>query len=263
MQDTVKKRLLLVEDEVLISLAEKDSLEKYGYKVELAGNGEKALSFLENDPDIDMVLMDIDLGSGMDGTVTAEKILKKHDLPIVFLTSHDEPEIINRTEKIGSYGLMTKNMNTTILNSSIKMSFRLYEAYRQLRETENRFKMLFENLTDAFAVHEIICDGNMIPEDYRFIEVNHVMLERVNMTREQMIGHTAKELFPKTEKEWIDAFGRVALSGKSEVIARYSVELNRSYEARVYCPQTGYFAALFIDLDEDVRSSARSHVDNR
>ena len=55
-------------------------------------SGEKAIEAVDSDPEIALVLMDIDLGKGIDGTQAAEKILEKHNLPVAFLSSHTEPD---------------------------------------------------------------------------------------------------------------------------------------------------------------------------
>ena len=55
-------------------------LEKSGYDVVTACSGEKAVQAVESDPEISLILMDIDLGKGISGTEAAERILEKHDL---------------------------------------------------------------------------------------------------------------------------------------------------------------------------------------
>jgi CheY-like chemotaxis protein len=95
---------LLVEDEMILALTEKSNLEQYGYAVMIANCGEKAVEIVASNLGIDLVLMDIDLGKGMDGTQAAEKILSGNDLPIVFLSSHTESGIVEKTEKNISYG---------------------------------------------------------------------------------------------------------------------------------------------------------------
>jgi len=101
---SMKKTLLLVEDEAIIAMTEKFALEKYGYDVVHVNTGEKAIELMGTAPDIDLILMDIDLGEGLDGTQTAEMILEQQDIPIVFVSSHSEREIVEKTEKITSYG---------------------------------------------------------------------------------------------------------------------------------------------------------------
>lgn len=141
-----KKTILLVEDEALIALSSKKNLEKYGYNVITIDSAEKAIQLIKKETDelvklpeskqtyrkkvvndnipintshtvveefkdkgeIDLILMDIDLGEGMDGTQAAEIILREKDIPIIFLSSHTESEIVEKTEKITSYGYVVK-----------------------------------------------------------------------------------------------------------------------------------------------------------
>lgn len=140
-----KKTLLLVEDEALISMAKQIELEKYGYNVRTANTGEKAVEISKENYEIDLILMDIDLGRGIDGTETAEMILQIRNIPIVFLSSHTEPEVVKKTEKITSYGYVVKNSSITVLDASIKMAFKLFNSKTLLTEEKNRSQTWLEN----------------------------------------------------------------------------------------------------------------------
>jgi PAS domain S-box-containing protein len=140
-------RILLVEDEAILALAEARTIQKYGYEVVTAYTGREAIDLVESDPDISLILMDINLGRGMDGTETAQRILETHDLPIVFLSSHTEPAIVEKTEGITSYGYIVKNSGETVLIASIKMAFRLYEAHMAIKAQK-------ENLRTALVQQE-------------------------------------------------------------------------------------------------------------
>jgi PAS domain S-box-containing protein len=131
-----KKTILIVDDEVIIAMNEKMLLEKYGYDVILSSSGEDAIRTFEDDDGIDLILMDIDLGKGINGPEAAVLILKIRDIPIVFLSSHTEPEIVEKTEKITSYGYVVKNSGITVLDASIKMAFKLFDAYKKNVESE-------------------------------------------------------------------------------------------------------------------------------
>ncbi len=147
-----RKRLLLVEDEALIALAEKKALEKYRYDVLTVDTGEAAVEAVAGGIDADLVLMDIDLGPGMDGTQAADRILELRDLPILFLSSHTEPEIVERTEKITSYGYVVKNSSITVLDASIKMAFKLFDADRKTLESERKQNALIANISDVIVI---------------------------------------------------------------------------------------------------------------
>jgi len=153
-----RRRILLVEDESIVALGEKYALENLGYEVETAESGEAALRAFAEDPGFDLVLMDIDLGLGMDGPEAAERILGMRDLPVVFCSSHTEPEVVEKTERIASYGYIVKGSNYTAYDASIKMALRLFEANRLVRGSEARestANKMFQAVLDS--IPQYIC----------------------------------------------------------------------------------------------------------
>jgi CheY-like chemotaxis protein len=123
-----RKIILLVEDEVIIALSEKITLEKYGYEVITANSGERAIEIFKKNKSIDLILMDIDLGKGLNGQDAALVILNEREVPVVFLSSHTEPEVVKKTENIKFYGYVVKNSGITVLDASIKMAFKLFKS---------------------------------------------------------------------------------------------------------------------------------------
>lgn len=112
--------ILLVEDELIIALAEAGSLRAFGYAVRTATTGEAAVAeTCREGSDVDLVLMDIDLGPGIDGTEAARRILEKRQLPIVFLSAHSEREQVEKVRGVTRYGYVIKNSGDFVLKSSI------------------------------------------------------------------------------------------------------------------------------------------------
>ena len=70
------------------------------------------------------------MGEGLDGTQVAEEILKENDIPIVFLSSHTESEIVKKTEKITSYGYVVKDSGVAVLEASIEMIVQTYSDFK-------------------------------------------------------------------------------------------------------------------------------------
>ncbi|HRX48757.1 MAG TPA: PAS domain S-box protein, partial [Spirochaetota bacterium] len=146
MNNYAGKTILLVEDEPVILLIQSSILKKNGFNVISAISGKKAIELVRGEENIDLVLMDIDLGKGMDGTETAGVILKERDIPVLFLSSHTEPEIVEKTEGITSYGYVVKNSGDTVLLASIKMAFRLHDERMIVKRQSEKLQSLNEEL---------------------------------------------------------------------------------------------------------------------
>ncbi|MDK2977263.1 MAG: hypothetical protein PWP06_1738 [Candidatus Marinimicrobia bacterium] len=179
------KTILLVEDEVLVAMMEKAILEDYGYSVLLAHTGEDALHIMEEGNSIDLILMDINLGKGMDGTEAAKQILKDHDLPLIFLSSHTEREIVDKTEGITSYGYIVKDSGETVLMQSIKMAFRLFNAQmsRQEKEDLKLKSMVLDQIKDFVT----ITDTKGIVK-----YVNKIQEKELGLSTEDIIGKSIR-----------------------------------------------------------------------
>jgi len=131
------KTILLVEDEALIAIMEKATLKKHGFNVIIAHSGENAIEIARTTPNIDLILMEINLGKGkMDGTEAAEIILKEKEIPGIFLSSYTQTGIVEKTERITTYGYVVKDSGETVLITSIKMAFKLYEVHQRLKKSE-------------------------------------------------------------------------------------------------------------------------------
>lgn len=144
------KTILLVEDEILIGMETAQMLEGHGYAVVTANSGTRAIEAAHNNPGIDIILMDIDLGRGMDGTEAAAAILRKHDVPVLFVSSHTEMDMVERTEKIASYGYVVKNSGDTVLLASIRMAFRLHDAYTRIKGQREELEHANRRMGSAF-----------------------------------------------------------------------------------------------------------------
>jgi PAS domain S-box-containing protein len=117
-----------------------------------------------------------------------------------------------------------------------------------LRESENRFRMLFEHMAEGFFLAEIICDESGNPVDYQHLAVNPAL--------EYFVGKTRLEVL-KSPRPWIEKFGRVALTGKPEKFEGFSVLLNRHFLISAYCPEHGKFACLVQDITDAKRSKQK------
>jgi len=199
--------LLLVEDEAIIAMSQIVHLKREGFDVVHAVDGPEALQICQERSDINLVLMDINLGRGMDGTQVAARILAFRDIPLVFLSSHAEQKIIDRTEAISCFGYVLKTAGIPVLVASINMALRLFETKKHLeRERENYVQLNRELLlrTEALRLEEelvkttlySIGDGVITTDSEGLItRMNQASTALTGWTEDEARGRPLEEVF--------------------------------------------------------------------
>ncbi len=135
---------------------------------------------------------------------------------------------------------------------SVGQVIMLYDITEQ-KQSEEKYRSLFDNMQNSFALHKIVLNKNMIPIDYTFIEVNDAFTEHTGLERKKIIGKKVTDILPDIKKDpadWIRVYGKVALTGKEIKFEQYSDSLKKWYSVTAYSPKKNYFATLFIDISE-------------
>ncbi len=130
----------------------------------------------------------------------------------------------------------------------------LQQSDADLRSSEERYRMLFREMLGGFALHEIICDKEGKPYDYRFIEANPAFETQTGLKVENVLGKTAREVMPSIEEELIATYGEVALTGNPVRFETYVQALKKHFEIAAFCPAKGQFAAIFRDVTDRNRA---------
>ena len=105
MQEKIKKlkelKLLFIEDEEDLIDIITDTLMKLDSNFLTAKNGEEALSLIEKNSDIDVIITDINMPI-MNGITMIEKLIKKgNKIPIIIMSAHTETDYIEKAKKLG------------------------------------------------------------------------------------------------------------------------------------------------------------------
>lgn len=128
----------------------------------------------------------------------------------------------------------------------------LQQQSAALTKKEQDYRSLFEQMLSAFALHQIICNHQGSPVDYRFLDINPAFERLTGLQRNQVIGKTVFELMPHTEKYWLERYGQVALTGNPASFTAYSRAMKRYYQVEAYSPEYGIFATHFLDITTQV-----------
>lgn len=119
--------VLIVEDDPIIARVLETILKDSGFFVdEPVNSGEKAISRVAaRKPGI--VLMDIDLLGHLSGIETARILFHIFNVPVIFVTGHDEEDVLSHAKEADPFGFLVKPINQNILNTTIQVSLNLHE----------------------------------------------------------------------------------------------------------------------------------------
>lgn len=126
----------------------------------------------------------------------------------------------------------------------------------ELRKMEQRYRMLFNEMLDGFALHEIICDDNDKPIDYRYLAINPSFERMTGLSAANSVGRTVMEVLPGTEPYWVETFGRVALTGEAITYENYAAPLDKYFEVKAFQPAPRQFACIVADITHRKQAQA-------
>ena len=120
-----------------------------------------------------------------------------------------------------------------------------------LRESEKRYRTLFNTMDEGFCIIEVIFDENENPIDYTFVETNPAFEKQTGL--KNAVGKRIRELAPENEEYWFEIYGKVARTGESVRFENRAEALHRWYEVYAFCigqPKSRKVAILFNDITE-------------
>jgi len=130
-------------------------------------------------------------------------------------------------------------------------------AEAEVRTSELRYRALFDSMAEGFCVIEILLDGTGAPVDWRYHETNPAFVHQTGLV--DAVGRTAREVMPKIEANWIQAYGQVALTGKPMRMVAESRDLGGWFEVSatpIGNPSERKVAVFFSDI------TARRHAED-
>ncbi len=131
------------------------------------------------------------------------------------------------------------------------------------RESDKQYRLLFENMNEAFALHKIITDENNKPIDFIYIDVNTSFEKITGLKKADIINKRVLEVIPAIEKYWMDNFGKVALTGVPDTFSNYMKPLDKFFETHTYSPQKEYFAVIFSDITDRWKTEIELELHNQ
>ncbi len=198
------------------------------------------------------------------------------ELPMIVLTRGGESRLARLlalvAEAAGSITLLERPIGEGTLVRSIEVGLRsrrrqyqvrdLLEqealSQRQLRESEQQYRTLFESIDQGFCTIEVLFDEHHEPVDYRFLLVNPAFAVQTGLR--DVVGRHMRDIVPQHEDLWFRIYGNIATTGEPLRFEKEAKALNRHYEIyawRIGTPSEQKVAILFNDITQRKASQAR------
>ena len=144
-----QRRILIVEDELIVAADIASRLVRMGYQV--VGQTDTAQDALQLAAKLlpDLVLMDIRLHGAADGVGAADEIRNRYRLPVVYLTAHADEATLQRAKVTEPFGYVLKPFEERELRTALEMALYKHAADRRLAESERRYATTLSSIGDA------------------------------------------------------------------------------------------------------------------
>jgi diguanylate cyclase (GGDEF)-like protein/PAS domain S-box-containing protein len=240
----LKPRILVVEDETIVARDLLQQLAELGYQS--AGHvtrGEDAIE-LAGSAKPDLVLMDIQLGGGMDGVSAAQIIRDRFALPVVFLTAFAADETLARAKLTEPFGYILKPFSERELRTVLEMALYKHGAEARLRASALYSQTILDNMLDGVVTIDAF--GQML-------SCNSAACKLFGYSAEELLGRNVRLLMPEPHAAQHDSYLRqYREGGERRVIGKA-----REVEAR---HRDGHLLPISLLVSEIIGTTPRSYI---
>ena len=193
-------RVLIVEDDEVVSHALLRLFNTHGHQTTAVRTASEGLRICRQQAQ-ELIVVDYHLPD-MPGDLLLEEVVRINPAcAVIMITGDPRPELALEWIKRGARGYVHKPFDPEYLVAlcdrarreiaMLQIESRLEERTRALREQEERYRTLFEGVTDALFVHHLLPNGAM----GHFIEVNDVACRLLGYTREELLGLSIQDIY--------------------------------------------------------------------
>jgi PAS domain S-box-containing protein len=267
-------KILIVEDEFIVARDLKKRLRQFGYEVvgTVAAGEEAIIEAEEKRPDL--VLMDIMLEGRIDGIEAAQGIRDKLNIPVIYLTSHSDDDLIERAKVTGPFGYLIKPFEVRELQATLETALYRAQMEKRLRKSERRFRTIFDTVPVSIweaditelraALSELKAEGI---EDLRayFDEHPEFIDQALKMIRVIDVNEATVDLYKARSKEDFlgsldDALGKREPEGFRDLLVAFAAGETRFEAETVGRDLNGDLMNVMLSVSMPDESSEYDHA---
>jgi PAS domain S-box-containing protein len=254
------KRIMLVDDEAIITMQLEKRLSSMGYEVVgVASSGEESVCMArERMPDL--VLMDIVMPGEMDGIEAASQIRSELAIPIIFLTAFADEAHVGRAKQAEPFGYIVKPFHEEEIFASIEVALHRRSYEQRLRSTGALYRSIMLRAFDPILV---------LDQDRRILDVNDEATRVLSHGGEELVGSMVDVIFDESDRGRAAALLEAALTGRNATTTLHGAAVLTGGGGEVLVDLSasrasyGGTSALLIILKGTPREEKRSGVFRR
>lgn len=158
---------------------------------------------------------------------------------------------LGRTFDLNIFSLDRHSNRVAVLFTNVTERKRAEVA---LRESEERYRSLFETMDQGYSLNELVRDEEGRAIDIRYIEHNPALARLTGVPASEAIGRLASEVFPGLDRFWIEIVDRVVTTGAREQVEHELTPVGRWYQSKFYPIGGDRCVSLFDDITERKRA---------
>ena len=199
----IMKKILLVEDEIVVGEDIEKTLKSHGYEV-VANviSGEEALEKAEKFLP-DLAIMDISIEGNLSGLETAKYLHRKFDIPVIFLTAYADKQTLEHAKQAEPYGYIIKPFEERELIATIEMAFHKSDLAKKLKTSEEYARNIINSSMDMIVTF----DNNL-----KIVEFNKMAEKTFGYEKAEILGNNIKKLF-SDEREFYSIYNNTFQKG--------------------------------------------------
>jgi len=179
------KQIMIVEDEVITQRYLKNILEQYKIDtIECYDNAKDALIHIKTKK-YDMILMDINIKGPVDGIQLAREILRTHNIPIVFITAHNDNDTFQEVLDLSPYGFITKPFSGKDVEVAVQLAYRRFISYRESHDVQKeksspKHIIISEEYTYACTDQKLYHNNNLVKLNMKQNKLLEILSHNIN-----------------------------------------------------------------------------------
>jgi PAS domain S-box-containing protein len=136
----------------------------------------------------------------------------------------------------------------------------LRRAEEALRASEEKYRLLFQNMAEGFALYELLYDAQNQPADWRILEVNDAYSRHTGIARDRVVGRRISELFPEAIPEYLARFALVVATQIPSSFETYANAVGRHQHVSTFPAGGDRFASIIEDFTDRKRADDALHA---